>query len=312
MSLQETFDRALVSLNDAALDDAHWPAASRFMAEACGATGNTLVVGHGFGDQVEIYFARMCRGGERREDMERSYFSWSYWTDERVPRLRVLPDSKVVHVSELFSEQELKTSVVYNERLPKFGAQNGLNVRLDGPHGSRIVWTVSDPVDPDGWTSSRVEVVQSLLPFIRQFVRTRMALSFAGVLGASLSNLLADKGLGVIQLNRRGRILDANDRARDILRRGGNALFEEKGALHARWPGDDTRLQRMLQELLPLAGGPARGGSMTLRHGSGQPRLTLHTVPSSMNPPAFGNGSSSALLLIVEGCQAPPDTKPLP
>ena len=311
MSLQDTFDRALVSLNDAALDDAHWPAASGFMEDACGITGSTLVVGRGFGDDVEIYFRRVCRGGERREDFERLYFTQSHWCDERLPRLRALPDSKVVHVSELFSEQELKTSVVYNERLPQFGAQNGLNVRLDGPHGSRIVWTVADPVDAEGWASWRVEAVRSLLPHIRYFVRTRLALSFAGVLGASLSDLLAGKGIGVIHLNRRGRILNANDRALDILR-SGDALFEEKGTLHARWPDDDTRLQRMLQELLPLVGGPARGGSMALRRGSGRPPLTLHTVPSSLHPPAFGNRSSSALLLIAEGYQAPPDTKPLP
>ena len=310
MSLQDTFDHALASLNAAALDAAHWPAAAAAMEDACGIMGSTLVVGRGFGDNVEIYFRRICRGGERREDFERSYFTQSHWRDERLPRLRALPDSKVVHVTELFSEQELKTSVVYNERLPQFSAQNGLNVRLDGPDGSRIVWTVADPVDAAGWASWRVDVVRSLLPHIRQFVRTRLALSFAGVLGASLSNLLADKGIGVIQLNRRGRILHANDRALDILR-SGDALFEEKGALHARWPGDDTRLQRMLQELLPLAGGPARGGSMTLRHGSGRPRLTLHTVPSSLNPPAFGNVSSSALLLMVEDYQALPDSKPL-
>lgn len=103
-----------------------------------------MVVGHGFGDDVEIHFARICRRGERREDFERSYFTQTHWRDERLPRLRVLPDSKVVLVTELFSEEELKTSVVYNERLPLSGSQNGLNVRLDGPDGSRIVWTVSD------------------------------------------------------------------------------------------------------------------------------------------------------------------------
>ena len=310
MSLQDTFDRALASLHHAGLDDAHWPAAAALMEDACGITGNSLVVGRGFGDDVEIYFGRICRRGERREDFERSYFAQTHRRDERLPRLRVLPDSKVVHVSELFSEQERKTSVVYNEQLPLSGAQNGLNVRLDGPDGSRIVWAVSDPVDAAGWAASRVEMVRSLLPHIRQFVRTRLALSCAGVLGASLSNLLADKGIGVVQVNRRGRILEANDRALDILRTG-DALFEEKGALHARWPGDDTRLQRMLHELLPLVGGPARGRSMALRHGSGRPRLTLHTVPSSLFPPAFGNGSSSGLLLIVEGHRPLPDTKPL-
>ena len=311
MSLQDTFDRALASLNDAALDDAHWPAASGLLDDACGATGNTLVVGRGFGNDVEVYFVRLCRGGERREDMELSYFTHSHWRDERLPRLRLLPDSKVVHVTHLYSEQELKTSVVYNERLPLSGAQNGLNVRLDGPDDTRIVWTISDPVDAAGWTSLRLEVIQSLLPYIRQLVRTRLALSFAGALGASLSSLLADKGIGVIQLGRRGRILEANDCALEVLRCG-DGLSEERGFLHARCPTDNTRLQRILQEALPLAGGPAKAGSMTLRRASGRPWPTLHTVPSSSHPSAFGNGSSSILLLIVEGHQAPAETGLLP
>ena len=310
MSLQDTFDRALASLHDAALDADHWPAAAAFMDEACGATGNSLVVGHGFGDDVEIYFARICRGGERREDLERSYFTQTHWRDERLPRLRVLPDSKVVHVAELFSEQELKTSVVYNERLPLSGAQNGLNVRLDGPDGSRIVWALSDPVDVAGWASSRLEVVRSLLPHIRQFVRTRLALSFAGALGASVSRQLSDKAIGVIHLNRRGRILEANDRALETLRRR-DGLFEEGGFLHARWPADDTRLQNMLQESLPVAGGPARAGSMTLRP-IGRPRLTLYAAPFSLHPPSFGSWAASALLLIVESHQAQADVEPPP
>ncbi|MDE0205929.1 MAG: hypothetical protein OXP66_07875, partial [Candidatus Tectomicrobia bacterium] len=103
MSLQDTFDRALASLNEAALDDVHWPEAAGLMDDACGTTGNSLVVGHGFGDDVEIHFARICRRGERREDFERSYFAQTHWRDERLPRLRLLPDSRVVHVSELFS-----------------------------------------------------------------------------------------------------------------------------------------------------------------------------------------------------------------
>lgn len=310
MSLQDTFDRALVCLNEAALDDVHWPAAAGFMDDACGTTGNSLVVGHGFGDEVEIYFARICRRGERRVDFERSYFTQTHWRDERLPRLRLLPDSKVVHVSELFSKEELKTSVVYNERLPLSGAQNGLNVRLDGPDGSRIVWAVSDPVDAAGWTSSRVEAVRSLLPHIRQFVRTRLALSSAGALGASLSELLSGKGIGVIQIGRRGRILNANDRALEILRRG-DALFEDGGSLHARWPVDDDRLQRMLQESLPRTATPATGGSIALRRASGRSRLKVHVAPLSQWPPTSDMWGAAALLLIVEGNQPSPGMKPL-
>ena len=310
MSLQDTFDRVLSSLNDAALDDAHWPAASGLMDKACGATGSSLVVGHGFGDDVGIYFARICRRGERRQDFERSYFTQTHWRDERLPRLRLLPDSKVIHVTELFSEQELKTSVVYNERLPLSGGQNGLNVRLDGPDGSRIVWTVADPVDAAGWTSSRLEVVRSLLPHIRQFVRTRLALSSAGALGASLSRLLSGKGIGVIHLDRRGRVLNANDHALKILRHG-DGLFEDRGSLHARWPADDARLQRLLQASLPRSATPARGGSITLGRTSGSSLFTLHAAPLSLWPPTFDGWGASALLLIVEGRQPFPGMKPL-
>ncbi|MDE0205787.1 MAG: hypothetical protein OXP66_07160, partial [Candidatus Tectomicrobia bacterium] len=225
-------------------------------------------------------------------------------------RLRLLPDSRVVHVSELFSGEELKTSVVYNERLPLSGAQNGLNVRLDGPDGSRIVWTVSDPVDAAGWSSSRVEVVRSLLPHIRHFVQTRLALTSAGALGASLSEQLSGKGIGVIQIGRRGRILNANDRALKVLRHG-DVLFEDRGSLHASWPADDDRLQRMLQESLPLKATPAKGGSIALRHTSGGSRLNVHVAPLSMWPPTSDIPGAAALLLIVEGNQPLPGMKPL-
>ena len=96
--------------------------------------------------------------------------------DERLPRLRLLPDSRLVPALSLFTEEELKTSVVYNEALPLADCRNGLNVRLDGPEGSRICWAIADPVEGDGWSVTQVESIQRILPHIRQFVRVRQAL----------------------------------------------------------------------------------------------------------------------------------------
>ena len=57
--------------------------------------GNMLVHGEGEArDDVEVFLARFCFRGERRPDMERSYFIDYYPGDERVPRLRELPDSR--------------------------------------------------------------------------------------------------------------------------------------------------------------------------------------------------------------------------
>ena len=42
MSDQDTFERILASLYDAMLNDAHWPATSALIDEACGLQGNAL------------------------------------------------------------------------------------------------------------------------------------------------------------------------------------------------------------------------------------------------------------------------------
>ena len=128
------------------LDDALWPATAGLIDEACGIKGNILAFGDGHtNDDVELYLVRFCFRGQRRQDWEREYLEVYYPWDERLPRLRQLPDSQIVHVSDLYTEAELKTSPAYNEAMPRSDTQNSLNVRLDGPDGSRIVWGAGRP-----------------------------------------------------------------------------------------------------------------------------------------------------------------------
>ena len=119
---------------------------------------------------------------------ERQVFSNSYDLDqdpERVPRFRQLPARRLVHSTALYRAEELKTSRTYNELLPRAGMQDSLNVKLPGLAGSHIGWTLNDPVDSEGWGSSRITMVQRLLPHIQQFVRVRQVLAGAAALGAS-------------------------------------------------------------------------------------------------------------------------------
>ena len=48
-------------------------------------------------------------------------------------RFRQLPDSHAVHARALYTAAELQTSPAYTEGLRRFGGQDGLKVRLDGP-----------------------------------------------------------------------------------------------------------------------------------------------------------------------------------
>ena len=83
---------------------------------------------------------------------------------------------------------------------------------------------------------------------------------------------------GVIQLDRRGRIVAANDPARDLLRRG-DGLSDQGGSLHARAPADDAALQALLARALPGFGGQGAGGSMMVRRARDLPGLVLHVSP---------------------------------
>ena len=117
MGEHDAFGGILASLHDAMLDDARWPATSVLIDEACGLTGNGLIVREGPLEDVRVLFVGAYRRGQRREDQERDYLENYYPADERVPRYRQLPDSRLVHFRDLLTADVLKTLSTYNDML---------------------------------------------------------------------------------------------------------------------------------------------------------------------------------------------------
>ena len=299
MSQRDTFDRILASLHDAMLDDACWPATSALLEAAFGTNGNALFIGEGFGGDAKVHFGRLYHRGEPHTEKLEEYVQNYHPHDERLPRLRQLPDSRVVAVTDLYTEEELKTSPTYNEYLRRHEAQNSLNARMDGPYGTRIVWATGDPTGKDGWRSDQVEMVERLMPHIRQFVRVRQELAGAQALGANLAELLDNTRIGIMQLNRQGRVIEANAQARRLLQRG-EGLSDQDGFLRARLPGDTANLERLLARALPTSGSQGAGGSMTIQRLPALPPLTLHVSPIGTGQSDFGAWRVNVLVLIVE------------
>ena len=300
MARQDPFERVLDALGEAMLDDARWPAASRSIDELCGSKGNFLICGDGAtSEDIDIFFARFCLGGQRNAELERLYFDVYHSLDERVPRVRRLRHGKVVHVSALYTEEEKKTSAAYNEALPLSDAQDCLNVRLNGPKGSRIVWVAGDPVGKAGWSSARIGAIGRLLPHLRQYVRVRSALAEAQCLGASVAGLLENTRVGVLQLDRRGRIVETNDIAGDMLHRM-DGLCDLAGELCASRPEDNARLKNLLAGALPRFGGRGVSGSMTVRRSQPQPGYALHVMPVTDREDDYRPRDAAALVLIVD------------
>ena len=300
MNPLDTLDRILASLHRATLDETHWPATAALIDEASGAVGNALVVGEWSGGDVRVCFARFLWRGEPRPDVTREYFDVHYPHDEGRRRLRELPAGQLFHARDLYTEKELRTSPAYNEGLRRGRGQNGLQVRLDWQDGHRVVWTVGDPIATGGWQSAQLQLLESLLPHVRQFVRVRQALAGADALSAGLAGLLDNSRIGVLHLDRGGRVVAANAPALDILRRG-DGLSDRDGALRASLPADHGRLQRLLKRALPGFGSePPSGGSMTIQRPLLLSRLALHVHPVDAAQADFGGRRVAALVLVVD------------
>ena len=130
MNPDDAFERILGLLHQAALDDVHWSAVSAAIDESCGAVGNALVVGDRSGD---IHFIQPLYRGEANWEVAREYLENYYPHDEVMRRRMASADGRLLHMSEIYSETELKTSVAYNEGQRLMRAQDGINVCFGEP-----------------------------------------------------------------------------------------------------------------------------------------------------------------------------------
>ena len=300
MSRHDLFERLLKSLHTCVLDDAEWPVAAGLVDEWCGARGNSLILAEGTArGGVDVFFRRFCFRGQRRADLEREYFEDYHLLDERLPRLRELPDGQVTPNASLFTDAEKKTSVVFNEVMLRNGTRDGLNVRLDGPDGWRIVWATADSVEGAGWSSSQVGAIERFVPHLRQFARVRQAVVDARAQSASAVALLGSRRTGVIQLDRRGRVAAANDAALEFLRRK-DGLSDGDGFLRAVVPAEDAELSGLLAQALPFRGAVGASGSMLVSRPRTGPRLELHVSPMDPGRPEERSSRKGALVLVVD------------
>ena len=241
--------------------------------------------------------------GRRREDLERWYLEDYHSTDERIPRMRQRPYGRLLYVKgDQYTADELKHSRAYNECLIPALYGDSLAVTLEGLPSdgvSHIGFSMGDPATSNGWGSSQIKMLTRLFPHIRQFVLVRRALERAEALGSTLTALLDNPRVGVLHLDRRGRILAANDPARRILR-DRDGFSDRNGVLRAEAPDDERRLQQLMAAALPTSGAVPVSGSMLLRRRSVAPPFVVHVKPVSVPQPDLGARHVAALVLVVE------------
>ena len=299
MGQQALFERVVKLLQEAAFDDKRWPVVSRLMDELCEVKGNLLVMGDGDAtENVNIYLANFCFRGQRHPELEREYFDVYHGVDERLPRLRRLRDGLLVTEQSLFSDEEKRTSAVYRF-LDDNNKKHGLLARIDALDGARIVWGLGDPVKGTDWSNDQIKKAEMLVPHIRQFGLLRQALADAGAQRAGMSRLLDSLNVGVIWLDRNGRVAAANDRALGYLR-DQDGLSEKDGRLCATTPEEDERFRNILGQAVPRSGSPGVGRSMVISRTASMFPLVLHLSPIHEKGMDMPGSRLGALALVVE------------
>ncbi len=296
----DAFGRILAAMHEAAFEPAQWPRAVALIEESLGVHGSSLACGEGESDHdYQIHFLWTCIHGERRPDLERLWLETGFPEDRSISRYGRFPFDRTIHISEVYTGEELKTSLGYHILRSRAHAGNAINVRLKGPGASRVLWQINDPMDRDGWSSERLNRVGRLQPHVRQTVHVGQALAGAGALGSTLTQLLDATGVGVIQLDARGRIVEANDRALSLLQ-AGDALLDKDGFLFTKTQTDDEALQAALARALPPFGNPGEGGSLAIRRTAPMPPLVLHVHPLPGAEATFRGWPVAALVLLAE------------
>ena len=147
MNTQDTFARILASLYDAMLDESRWPATSALIDEACGLTGNGLMVGEGPKNDVRGLFVGLYYRGQRREDLEREYLKTYHPIDERVPRFRQLPARRLVHITDLYTAEEWRCCTARSKSLTSLcRLQSHPAQYVSGIPSAAILLSISHPI----------------------------------------------------------------------------------------------------------------------------------------------------------------------
>ncbi|MDE0605169.1 MAG: LuxR C-terminal-related transcriptional regulator [bacterium] len=305
MATGEKFERVLANLYRAAVGDVEWVSVAASINDLIGTNGHSVTYAEvGPRGEPRIHFSRFFVGAEHRDDLQQLYYRDYFWRDEAIPRLYGLGESEMVEKSDLYTDREKKESAAYNEFRIGMETQNGFFMGLHAPDGQGIVLSFGNSTERTGWGHDQIQAIKSLAPHMRHFARVRHAMADAEALSASLGELLETRRLGIVQLDRTGRVKEANDRARNILLKR-DGVGERGGVLAARHPAENAELQSLLARALPGDGVQGLGGSMKITRRKVRAPLVLEVHPIQRMGADHHASQLAALVLIVDPVARP-------
>ena len=298
---QSQYEELVSLLYEAALDVAVWPRVAASLHSATDLRGSHLaVVGDAPVDPHMIFSRFYCEGGTAA-DVEREYNEVYFPMDERMARIRSWPRGRLFHNRDVYTDEERKESPVYADFLRSVDGQNQAGIATGGTQ-TYVCWVLTKSFASE-WEPEQVALIERLTPHLERIFAVRRALAAAGALDAALDALLANMRVGVFLLDLRGRIIETNGLARQMVMRG-DALVDVDGRLDGRTSADNGRLRSAVGRSLP--GASATPAASTLRvERAGAPPLAVQVLPLTRPAPNLAGAEVAAVVLVSDPFSQP-------
>ncbi len=293
-SQNASFNEAVESIYDAALNPADWPAALAAIAATIGALGALLVLTRQAGDAHELVAA-----GGYDDEFVRRYADHHVMHDFRLASLVAHAGDGIV-TDDIASSAGSRPNDPVSRFLADSGCRHSIAVVLHEANGEKLV-LLAHRAAADG--AHDIRAVDTFEAFARH---ARRALDVAQLKSLSLArqrwfqSVTDMLPMGVILVAADMRVVTANKWAKQMMQVGDGILIRD-GCLAAAEAGEKARLEQMVIRIVAMAGGtPAPQSGMVLKRSARASPLQLLSFPVP-GPAAIGVGDDAVLVAIIVG-----------
>jgi len=233
----------------------------------------------------------------------KAYIDYFYQFDVWTNGLRGLPQSKFHASHEIYPDDEMLKTKVYNDYALGLGIRHGVGAFFAVPYTSRYIhFAGARRADQGRYSPATTVQLNQLIPHLQQFMHLRTRFGDLQGRVACMEQALTRMGTAVFVCNQDGKILYHTAQAEELLRTC-SELFAPNRILSTKQKQANTKLKALIQNAAAASRGEVCSPGGALRVDEADGVLEMIVTPIRYAPPGGMLGASSpcAAVFVREG-----------
>ena len=235
-----------LEINRSIFDRENWKAALNGMTQYCESLHTHIVVFDKAAQLVDAFVSTLPQHKSPETDGGIQEYLKFKDQDIRIPNaLSKLKVGESLNHHDLFENNELRESTIYQEYFSKHKAEHQALSRIYGPHDSIVLMAIIRGEERGHYNDGELQSIRSLIPLIQNTLHSQFKLEQYELFHQSIESLLEQEKIGVFYLDENLEILETSTLAQTFLNRKDGLIdrFKKLAALDHR---DNDRLQKFL------------------------------------------------------------------